>query len=113
VYTGEQEESNNKVVHEHRGVAETFFRLFEEYPQSRAFFGHLVNKKMFMHIRFFFIFGTKNVVFCCLGRNNKLSQKQTNYPSQRRFYVPQVSINCLACPKGIKYKQISNKQAGA
>ena len=28
---------------EHRGVAETFFRLFEEYPQSRAFFAHLVN----------------------------------------------------------------------
>ena len=27
---------------EHRGVAETFFRLFEEYPQSRAFFAHLV-----------------------------------------------------------------------
>jgi hypothetical protein len=25
------------------------------------------------------------------------------------FYVPQVSINCLACPKGIKYKQISNE----
>ena len=28
---------------EHRGVAETFFRLFEEYPQSRAFFAHLVS----------------------------------------------------------------------
>ena len=46
VYTGEQEESETKVVHEHRGVAETFFRLFEEYPQSRAFFGHLVSNKL-------------------------------------------------------------------
>ena len=27
----------------HRGVAETFFRLFEEYPQSRIYFGHLGN----------------------------------------------------------------------
>jgi hypothetical protein len=23
------------------------------------------------------------------------------------FYAPQVSTNCLACPKGVKYKQIS------
>ena len=26
---------------QHRGVAEPFFRLFEEYPQSRTFFAHL------------------------------------------------------------------------
>ncbi len=27
-----------------------------------------------------------------------------------RFFLPQVYINCLACPKGVKYKQVSNKQ---
>ncbi len=27
------------------------------------------------------------------------------------FYVPKVSMNCLTCPKGVKYKSISNKQA--
>jgi hypothetical protein len=47
----------------------------------------------------------------CLGRNNKLAQMLTNYPPQRGFYVPQVSINCLACPKGFKYKLISDAQA--
>jgi hypothetical protein len=30
----------------HRGVAETFFRLFEEYPQSLAFFGYLGTTSM-------------------------------------------------------------------
>ena len=36
-------------THEHRGVAETFFRLFEEYPQSRAFFAHLVSLLAFFN----------------------------------------------------------------
>ncbi len=40
-----------------------------------------------------------------------LAQKYTNYLPQRRYYVPQVSANCLACPKGDKYEQISDKQA--
>jgi hypothetical protein len=44
--------------------------------------------------------------------------KITNQPKSKQitfhkgdFYVPQVSINCLTCPKGVKYKQISNEQA--
>jgi hypothetical protein len=27
------------------------------------------------------------------------------------FYEPQVSKNCLTCPKGVKYKLISNELA--
>jgi hypothetical protein len=27
------------------------------------------------------------------------------------FYIPQVSINCLACPKGVEYEIISDAQA--
>ncbi len=65
-----------------------------------------------LHIWYSFILGSQNVdFFGYLGRNNKLAQKLTNFISQRRFYVPQVSINCLACPKGVKYKRISNAQA--
>jgi hypothetical protein len=52
-----------------------------------------------------FILGSQNVDFLgYLGRNSRLAQKYTNFLSQRRYYVPQVSINCLACPKGVKYK---------
>jgi hypothetical protein len=41
---------------------------------------------------------------------NQLKSKQTILP-QRVFYLLQFSINCLACPKKVKCKQISNKQA--
>ncbi len=34
-----------------------------------------------------------------------------HYLPQREFYVPQASINCLACPKGIKYKSKSDALA--
>jgi hypothetical protein len=47
----------------------------------------------------------------CLGRNNTAAQKKTHSFPQRWSYVPQISINCLACPKRVKYNQISNKQA--
>ncbi len=36
--------------------------------------------------------------------------KSKKFLSKRGFHVPHVSINCLACPKGVKYKLISNKQ---
>ncbi len=51
------------------------------------------------------------IFFCYLGRYNRYSLKINNFLPQRRFYVPQVSINCLDCPKGVKYKRISNAQA--
>jgi hypothetical protein len=34
-------ETSTPTEPQHRGVAEPFFRLFEEYPQSRTFFVHL------------------------------------------------------------------------
>jgi len=40
-YSNYRKEDGSIEEIKHRGVAETFFRLFEEYPQSRAFFGHL------------------------------------------------------------------------
>ncbi len=46
-----------------------------------------------------------------LCRNNKSARKRTNFLPHRGFYVPQVSINCLACCEGVKYKQISNEKA--
>ncbi len=39
----------------------------------------------------------------------KISPKVNKLYSIERIYVPQVSINCLACSKGVKYKY--NKQA--
>jgi hypothetical protein len=63
-------------------------------------------------VRYSFIVDSQNVDFLdCLGRNNKSAKKSTNYLPHRVFCVPLVSINCLACPKGVKYKRISIKQA--
>ncbi len=42
---------------------------------------------------------------------NQSESKQITLIPQKGFYSPQISTNCLACPKGVKYKRISNKQA--
>ncbi len=47
----------------------------------------------------------KMLYFGCLGRNNKLVFNKGD------FYAQQVSLNSLACPKGVKYKRIPNEQA--
>jgi hypothetical protein len=44
---------------------------------------------------FVYIGQSKCWFFDYLGRNNKRPQKKTNYLPQRRFYLPQVSINYL------------------
>jgi hypothetical protein len=44
-------------------------------------------------------------------RNNKLAQNKQISSHRGDFFAPQVSINCLACPKEAKNNQISNEQA--
>jgi hypothetical protein len=38
-----------------------------------------------------------------LSGSNILAPPKKNILPQKECYVPQVSINCLACPKGVKY----------
>jgi hypothetical protein len=46
-----------------------------------------------------------------LPLNNKKWKKSSFYEEKTLVGCRLVSINCLACPKGVKYIQISNKQA--
>jgi hypothetical protein len=64
-----------------------------------------------MLVRYSFILGSQNVDFLATWAEITNSPKVNKFPFTEGFYVPQVSINCLACPKGVKYKQISNEQA--
>jgi hypothetical protein len=67
----------------------------------------------YLLVRYSFIMGNQNVFYLgCIRQKRKISTKVNKLLQQRRFYLPQVTINCLACPKGVKYRRISNKQAG-
>ncbi len=62
------------------------------------------------HYIFAYIGQSKYWFLRYLGRKTK--QPKSKITFQRvGFCVPQVSINCLASPKGAKYNRISNKQA--
>ncbi len=67
--------------------------------------------KYCLRIRYSFILGGAKVLFFWLpGQKQQSSPKSKQIFPQRRLYVPQVSINCLACPKGVEYALISDAQ---
>ncbi len=57
-------------------------------------------------VRYSFILDTQNFDFLAAWAIIT-NQPKCKYHSQRDFYEPQVSLNCLAWTKGVKYKQIS------
>jgi hypothetical protein len=50
--------------------------------------------------------GSQNVDFLtALAENANQPSKINKLSSTEGFFVPQVSMNCLACSKGVKYEQ--------